>query len=171
MIKLIKKVMSLLGLLFVIFVLFIAVLNYFSNPVKRSLFGYRGYTVISGSMEPTLSLGDYIITKEHDFDHLKEGDVISFENGQTIVTHRIEKTLPDGRLITRGDANRIDDQLAVGEAEYIGRMRFRIPYLGKIMIWLQEPIIFGIVMALIATRLLIAIFFYSKKESRETNTH
>ena len=169
MIKLIKKGMSLLGLLFVIFVLFIAVLNYFSNPASQSLFGYRGYTVISGSMEPTLSLGDYIITNEHDFNHLEKGDVISFENGQTIVTHRIEKTLPDGRFITRGDANRIDDQLAVGEDEYIGEMRFRIPYLGKIMIWLQEPIVFGIVMALIATRLLVAIFCYPSQEKHQPN--
>lgn len=165
--KIVRKIVSFFGIVFVFLVLLIAILNFFSNPDKHSLFGYRGYTVISGSMEPTLSLGDYIITKEQDFTQLEKGAIISFENSQTIVTHRIEKQLPDGNLVTRGDANRIDDQLAVGPDEYIGTMRFRIPYLGKIMIWLQDPLIFGTVMALIATRLIIVIFFGVGKRKKE----
>lgn len=168
--KRVKKTVKFLSAMFVFFVLFIAILNFFSNPQKPSLFGYRGYTVISGSMEPTLSLGDYIITKERSFTELDKGDIISFENGQTIVTHRIEEQLPDGRFVTRGDANRIDDQLAVDEEAYIGKMLFRIPFLGKIMIWLQDPLIFGTVMALIATRLLIIIFFGVGQRKRRKET-
>ncbi len=70
----IKTVMRIIwsccGTLLVAAVLLLAVLNFLSKPSGDGLFGYKGYTVISGSMEPTLKVGDYVVVKAEDFDKL-----------------------------------------------------------------------------------------------------
>lgn len=157
MLKWIRRSFYVISTVFVGLVLLISLLNIFSSPEGPAFLGHKGYTVISGSMEPTLKVGDYIVVQIKGYDKLVEKEVISFENGGSIVTHRIEKVMPDGSLVTRGDANQMDDLLAVTKEEYIGTVHWRIPFLGQIMIWLQNPLIFSLIMATIATRLAVLI--------------
>lgn len=58
-----RIVMNAILTIVVIFVCSLAALNFFSAPDRPGLFGYKGYTVISGSMKPTLEVGDYIVIK------------------------------------------------------------------------------------------------------------
>ena len=53
-------------------------------------FGIHPYAVVSGSMEPAISTGTMVFSKETSFKNLKKGDVITFmiSEDQT-VTHRI----------------------------------------------------------------------------------
>ncbi|MHC5269382.1 signal peptidase I [Enterococcus sp. LJL98] len=159
--KKMQRTTQVLGTFFVLGVLAFALLNFYSSPERPSLFGHRGYTVISGSMAPALAIGDYILVKEKPFEQLEEEEIISFRNGQMIVTHRIEKVLADQHLITRGDANQVDDLLAVTEKEYIGSLVYRIPKLGHAMIWLQNPLVFSLILGAIATR--FAVLFINRK--------
>lgn len=159
MLKWIRRLLSIISTVFVGLVLLISLLNLFSAPEGPAFLGHKGYTVISASMEPALKVGDYIVVQIDGYDELLEKGVISFENGASIVTHRIEKVMPDGSLVTRGDANQTDDLLAVTKEEYIGTLRWRIPFLGQVMIWLQNPLIFSLIMAVIATRLVVLIIF------------
>ena len=103
-----------------IFTAFIVLLLVFSVilviMVKRShkpfLFGYATYFVVSGSMEPTIEVGDVIIIKKvNDPSELKKDDIITF-NGKgsslegKVVTHRIiSEGVEDGKITTCGDAN------------------------------------------------------------------
>lgn len=77
---------------------------------KPFLFGYATYFVVSGSMEPTIEVGDVIIIKKvKDPSELKPDDIITF-NGRggtlegKVVTHRII-SVEDGKITTCGDAN------------------------------------------------------------------
>lgn len=144
--------MQLLATLSVLLIVLLAVLNFFSNPNRKSILGYRGYTVISGSMLPALQVGDYVVVKEVPFQSLENEDMITFKSNHVIVTHRVVYRTTTGALITRGDANAIDDLLEVTTQEYIGKVQSRIPYLGRLMIWMQNPLVFSLVLALIAIR-------------------
>lgn len=93
--------------------------------------GYSASTVISGSMEPTLHVGDIVLIKKTD--KVNYNDIITFispdEEGVTY-THRIV-AVGDGMYKTKGDANNsIDDFMAYDET-ILGVVKMRIPYLGK----------------------------------------
>ena len=79
---------------------------------KPLLFGFGAYYVVSGSMEPTIKVGDIIlIRKVKGEDDLQKGDIITFhgKGGNLqgkIVTHRIiSDGIVDGKITTCGDAN------------------------------------------------------------------
>ena len=105
-------------LIFTLLVLYIAFVIYQRVSGNAPLFGYRVFTVASGSMTPAYNINDVIFVKEVDVDTLKVGDDIAY-NGERagfeglIITHRIidiEKTSDGGRRIfTKGIANENED--------------------------------------------------------------
>lgn len=94
------------------FVIYVMVLSAQGKAVN--VFGHSILKVVTGSMEPTLRVDDYIIIRKTDPSDLAEGDIISFYSDQSdirgkLVTHRIVGVDEDGRFITRGDANPTED--------------------------------------------------------------
>ena len=81
---------------------------------------YQLFTVLSGSMEPTLNVGGVIIVEKVDPMTLEEGDIITFVSNDTtlngkVVSHRILQVVDNnnGRMfITKGDANEDRDDAA-----------------------------------------------------------
>ncbi len=83
------------------------------------VFGYSLHRIVSGSMEPTLQIGDVIINKQvTDTSDIAVGDIITFQGDSRFdkqkVTHRVLVTpYNDGEggmlLVTKGDANNTDD--------------------------------------------------------------
>ncbi|MGB9729258.1 MAG: signal peptidase I [Thermoprotei archaeon] len=92
--------------------------------------------VESGSMIPTLEKGDLIISVGVDPSNLKVGDIILFKsplNPNIIIVHRIiEIYKNDGTVLikTKGDNNPIADPWTVNGNQVLGKVIFRIPYLG-----------------------------------------
>lgn len=144
--------------LFVILVLLFALLNFRSSISSSGLFEYKGYTVISGSMEPKINVGDFVIVRNKGYDSVKTDQIISFASDDIVVTHRVVEQSSTGS-VTRGDANEVNDVNEVTAANYIGTLQWIIPYLGYAIVWLQKPWVYGLVMALIALRLLVAIIY------------
>ena len=77
-------------LLYLIFVIFQRVTN------NSSIFGYRIFTIATGSMEPVYKVNDVILVKECDTSKLKVGDDIAYVGSKAelkdlIITHRIVK--------------------------------------------------------------------------------
>ena len=123
-------------LIFTLLVLYIAFVIYQRVSGNAPLFGYRVFTVASGSMTPAYNINDVIFVKEVDVDTLKVGDDIAY-NGERagfeglIITHRIidiEKTSDGGRRIfTQGIANENEDP-SINDDQIIGKV------LGKVFI-------------------------------------
>ena len=105
----------------------------------------RWYVVTSGSMEPTLKIGDIVYVKNVDANDVKVGDIINFykEEKEYTITHRCIDIVEQGNkifFITKGDANEKNDSFLVPEDALIGRIPYthlfgyiiyaKIPYMG-----------------------------------------
>lgn len=110
-----------------------------ANP-EMSLFGCRFYYVLTGSMEPEIREGSFIIAKETPFNDLKEGDIISFVSRDPdiegmINSHKIVSidTNSDGitEITTMGTANPIPDDYKVYEEDVKGRVVYSSYHIGK----------------------------------------
>lgn len=91
----------------------------------RSLF-----RVVTGSMEPTISTGALLVSRETDIEEIQPGDIICYRSGSDagkgwVITHRVVSVLSvDGEtcLETRGDANSAVDSGYVTRENLIGRV-------------------------------------------------
>lgn len=107
--------------------------------------GYRFYTVVTGSMEPTIPTTSVVLTR-----CLKEGEtpqpgqILTFRadrlGEEIVLTHYLREVKPDEtgrvRFYTQGEnADRYDDYATYRE-DLIGTYVLHIPYLGKIQAFL-----------------------------------
>ena len=98
--------------------------------LDKSIFGFRLFYIVSGSMEPTIPMGAAIVVHKSDAYHMD--DIITFISSDTAIygrpnTHRIVgQTEIDGQkaYITKGDANPIADELPVLEKDVYGKVVF-----------------------------------------------
>lgn len=103
--------------------------------------GYQEFNVISGSMEPEISVGSIVYAKKAAFADLSEQDIIAFESGASVVTHRIVSIDRENQLITtKGDANANPDFMPVAYTNVIGKVYLHLPFLGTIAAWLSETV-------------------------------
>ena len=103
-----------------------------------TVFGFAGAAVVSGSMEPTISVGDFIVTKAQD-DYFV-GDVVMYYDsarGET-VTHRIIAA-ENGWFVTQGDANNVPDDYSVPQSAIVGKVVLVVGGAGNAIRFLQSP--------------------------------
>lgn len=135
-----------------------------------SVFGYKPFIVLSGSMETEIHKGDLIITKNIDPEELKVDDVIAFTDAEeTVTTHRIiDIVQKDGvtYFITKGDNNNSQDQNLVEYEDVEGIYIGRIPSVGNMMKSLSEPT--TIIIVLLGVTIIFGIgFMISNKKQKD----
>jgi signal peptidase len=102
--------------------------------------GYRLFAIRSGSMGPTLGVGDLIIDRETPADSLRPGQLVTFRDpdlGQQLVTHRVVSVeAKDRRLYfrTKGDANKTPEQWDVPAHSELGRTVGHVPKIGRLLL-------------------------------------
>lgn len=143
--KILLKVINVIINVFIVAIsicLLFAIYNFFQlNILKRQYTNYFGYTyfeILTGSMENEIQVNDYVfvkITKD-----VKENDVISFVNGDEVITHRILH-INENEIVTKGDNNNTEDDAididqVIGNVVYIGRGY------GKYIKIIREPLVF-----------------------------
>lgn len=132
--------------------IFFILLNIFSMN-NKSLFGFRIYRVISGSMQPALQIGDVIIVKKSN--NYSERDIITYSNGLTTITHRII-AINNDEVITKGDANEVDDK-PINKEQIVGKFFFRISNFSLFSIILSKNVIYLIMIFLLVLIFLLVI--------------
>ena len=124
-------------------------------------FGYGASVVLSGSMEPTLSVGDLLIVRTQE--SYEVGDIVVYQSGRMPVVHRIMEM--DGDTVTtRGDANNANDEAFLISA-IKGEVIAVIPGIGNAIWALKNPV--AIVIMLAAAVLLVECSFRSGKSEKE----
>lgn len=135
--------------------------------VAPKLFGIEPKVVLSGSMEPTYPVGSLIFVEKVTPSELKVDDNVTFYMQQnTVVTHRIIEINDDQTFTTKGDNNNSADGEKLTYGQVIGKAsEFAIPFLGYIAVFLQSPIGYAIIAALIV--MMIASSLLDKKRERK----
>ena len=144
-------------ILWILIILMIALILLTAFSRRTDIFGYRLYIVMSGSMEPAINVRDAIITKE--IDEPQQGDIIAYENENIVTVHRIVKvyTQENNRLYqTKGDNNNIEDRGLVQQSQVRGKLMYRLPLLGRALIFVQSHLIaFMVVIGVLIMAILI----------------
>ena len=112
---------------------------------QPTIMGYKFYSVLTGSMEPTIKVGDLVMVKETEPELIKVGDVITFssESSSNVTTHRVVEILNKNneiKYVTQGDANNTTDPLPIKSNQLIGKVNKVIPTVGKTMYWMKNNI-------------------------------
>lgn len=95
-------------------------------------------SVESGSMEPVFSVGDALVVEEIPYDDLVIGDIVTFHQGEELVTHQIIGE-DNSSLITKGTANNYKDN-PIGPEEYCAKVICILPGIGWLLDFLSKPI-------------------------------
>ena len=150
----------------IIYDLFLIVQTIIRPGVTPDFFGIKTFSIVSGSMEPTINIDDIVIIKKVDKKELTKDDIISFRINNEIITHRIiDKELKNGILfyITKGDNNEVPDIHNVKYSQIEGKYIGKIPKAGKILTLLKNKKIFFTIIIL----LILSFILQRKKIKRK----
>ena len=118
------------------------IIKYIQNPKETPDFlGFKTYEIVSRSMEDTINKNDIIVVKKVDKNEINENDIISFDNGNEIITHRIvEIENINGQTLytTKGDNNRFADDEKISFEQIEGKYVFKLSKLGYLMNFLKN---------------------------------
>lgn len=133
-----------------------------------SLFGYRAFNIATGSMEPTLNIGDMIIIKEEP-EKIKINDIITFKESGSTITHRVISIINENEIKyqTKGDANSSADKELVTTENLQGKFVFKIGKVGGLISNARNAT--TIVIIIIVAYTIYTII--SKKEDRKIARH
>ena len=104
------------------------------------VFPIKPIAVASGSMEKELYVGDVVIVKKCNANDIVNGDIIQYQmKGYTVIHRVIEKKQKNGEyyFTTKGDNNPSEDKESVKEDQVLGKVIFKVKYLGYPAIWLN----------------------------------
>lgn len=145
--------------------------HFFGQDKHTGFFGIGYAVVVSGSMEPNIHVNDMIIYQKHDQADYRINNVIVYERQNEdeaepiLITHRI-KSIDGDTLITRGDANSLDDQ-PITFSRVVGRLVWRIPKVGALAGFVKTTLGVITVIALVVIMLIINIAL-SREHKRDT---
>lgn len=95
------------------------------------IFGSKPVVVLSGSMQPTYKVGTIIYYKPVPQEEIHAGDVITYQMGDTMVTHRVKEVVNGSEYVTQGDNNDVADGKTVSYSAVLGKIGgAAIPVLG-----------------------------------------
>ncbi len=134
--------MKFLKILYYIFLSFLALIALLFVISIFPITGNIKFLIVqSGSMEPKVNMGGIVMVKPAD--NYEIGDIISFQSGKEIVTHRIEEIrVIKGKpfYTTKGDANNAPDRKEISKSEVMGKVLFDLPYLGYVIDFIKKPL-------------------------------
>ena len=102
------------------------------------LLGWHSTVVTSGSMSPLIPTGSIIVSSPVEPKTLRPGNVILFvdpADPARLISHRMVGADPQGKIITRGDANRQADSTPLPTENVRGLGRLLVPYAGQPYLW------------------------------------
>ena len=146
--KIIKRIVFILVSLFFLLLLSYNVYKFVCvNILKKEIVtinGYVAFDVVSGSMEPTIHIGDMIIV-DTKIKKYKKGDIVTYYDSEgSLVTHRI-LSINKKEMITKGDNNNIEDK-PVAVKNIVGKFVYKVPKGQRIISSLKSPLIMTLIL-------------------------
>jgi signal peptidase len=133
--------------------------------VIPKLGGGTAYTVLTGSMRPSMPPGTLVVIKPVKPEEIAVGDVVTYQirsGDPTVATHRVVgvgiNMLGEYRFTMKGDANTVDDPATVLPEQIRGKRWYSIRYLAwptlKVGGHVRQVAVFGAVAVLLGYALM-----------------
>lgn len=162
--QIVQKITLVVLALVLLINIYILVMNIAFKKDLVKVFGFAQTIVITGSMEPAIKAGDFLIIREQK--EYQAGDIVTYNWGESFVTHRILE-IDGGQAVTKGDSNNIvDDPIPLSSIR--GKVYIRIPGAGKIILFLKTSL--GILIMVIIGFLLIELPYAWKRFKSKKKT-
>lgn len=139
--KIFKSIFTLLKTcFFAILIVYILFVGYQRLSGNKSIFGYRMFTVATGSMTGVYNINDVIAVKDYDVNKLRVGDDIAYSGNRgglenKFVTHRIikiEDAANGGKIIvTKGVKNQVEDP-PITDKQVLGKVVGVVPIVSEV---------------------------------------
>jgi signal peptidase len=109
-----------------------------------NLIGGKSFTVMSGSMTPAILTGDVVLDERIRPLDARIGDIITFKDPRRarLLTHRLRSVRRKGdmmQMVTKGDANNTVERWAIPVRGELGRVRYRVPMVGRLLWRTRTP--------------------------------
>ena len=127
------------------------------NKEYVDIFGYSIFSTATGSMSPTIEIGDIVVVKIGEDG--KEKDIITYKKDNEFITHRIIKI--DGEsIIAKGDNNNTQDEEITKDA-IVGKVVFIV---NNVEIWKNVFSDASVIIPVIITVILFIILVSYKEK-------
>ena len=162
----VKKIINILSTVLLVILVAVVVFVFIARISGKSpsIFGYHVFRVSSGSMEPTLEIGDIILVKEVPAEEIHVGDIITY-NGEEgdladkVITHQvIEEPYDVGgvwHFQTQGIAEGASPDPSITYDQIEGKFQTKLALLNKLYSFFLTP--YGLI---IFVFIIIALFGY-----------
>ena len=122
--------------------------------VGPHVLGYRTATMLTGSMEPGIMVGDVVVTAERPKVDVAVGDVITYAipiEDNRVETHRVTEVIrgEDGSVAvrTKGDNNpNVDPWVATLEGDTVWEVQAVVPKVGSVIRALRTPVLNDVIL-------------------------
>ena len=162
-----KKIVNIILDILIVILAIILLITIYNNIQTKilgndyaSFFGNTVFEVQTGSMEPEISAGDWIIVKYEK--NIQLNDIVTFEHKGQYITHRVIEAY-NGTYVTKGDANSAKDA-PISKDKIIGKVTKVLPHFGILRKTIFNPIV---LMFLIITCYLISVTFKKPTEKEQ----
>jgi len=155
--------------------LFLVVLGFYYGAQAALGTEYPALAVASGSMLPTLNIGDLIIVQKIDPFQIRAdpngltGDILVYKRGSELIVHRAVKKELRGNvyyITTRGDNSGVDDP-AWPSTDLVGKVIARIPYVGNFSLFLHSERNMYVLFLLFLVILIILMLPFGPREGEK----
>lgn len=147
------------------------IVKYIINPKETPDFlEYKTYEIVSRSMENTINKNDVIVVKDVPKTEIKLDDIIAFNNGEEVITHRvIDIENIDGKTFytTKGDNNRYPDKDKITYEQIEGKYVFKINKFGYFLNILKNRYLLSILFVILVLCLVHIVMVKRRKKKRE----
>ncbi len=153
--KIVGKIVNVLIVIVIIAILFCAYCVFSVKVLNNkyvNIFGYSIFEVATGSMHGAIEVDDAVLVKIGS--EYNSGDVITYQNGDDFITHRVVSIGKD-TIITKGDANNVNDN-PVDKNAVLGKVVKVLPRLG---VWKKVLLTPKVIILIIVTLFIFSILF------------
>ena len=161
--KKVKNVLFYFFMIFLIFLILIFLISTYQIQIRKkeysTILGYSLFIISSGSMEPTLDVGDDVIIKKTS--NINKGDIIVYKDDvlNMLVCHRVVE-VKNNKIKCQGDNNNSVDR-DINSSQVIGKVIMVIPKIGYIQTYIRKPKIIVVLVGILILLLTISNLDFS----------
>jgi len=149
--------------------LIVALLGLAFWAAAPAVLGWRPTTVVTGSMEPRIRVGDVVVSRPVPMDLVQTGHVLLADDPDQpghLRLHRYAQALAGGLMVTKGDANPAADSTPIGASAVHGVGFLRVPSVGLPVVWAREGRWVPLAMVALGVLVLLALTTVDREQRR-----